>query len=72
MENCIFSAHCTEEKCDAACPIYAETSYLLERNGINLSNFVFHTTPKRISDTLNTLERATGRFVVSYIARSII
>ena len=68
MENCIFSAHCTEDKCDAACPIYAETSYLLERNGISINNPVFHTTPKKIVDTLNTLDTYVGklRVVVSH------
>lgn len=68
MEDCIFSAHCTEEKCDAACPIYAETSYLLERNGISINSPVFHTTPKQIADTLNTLDTYVGklRVVVSH------
>ena len=64
MDNCIFSAHCIEEKCDAACPIYAETSYLLERNGININNGVFKSNPKKIIDTLNTLDTYNGKFRV--------
>lgn len=36
MNNCIFTAHCTETICDKACPILVETSYLLERNGLSL------------------------------------
>lgn len=64
MDNCVFSAHCTEEKCDAACPIYAETSYLLERNGININNRVFKANPDKIVDTVNTLDTYTGKFRV--------
>ena len=41
MYNCIFTAHCTESICDKSCPILAETSYLLERNKIDMNNPVF-------------------------------
>ena len=41
MNNCIFTAHCTEAICDKSCPILVETSYLLERNGISMNSSVF-------------------------------
>lgn len=46
MNNCIFTAHCTESTCDKSCPVLVETSYLLERNGISMNSSVF----KSISD----------------------
>ena len=46
MNNCIFTAHCTESICDKSCPILVETSYLLERNGISMNSSVF----KSVSD----------------------
>ena len=64
MNDCIFSAHCVEDHCDAACPIYAETSYLLERNGININSNVFQSNPKQIATTLNTLDNYSGKFKV--------
>lgn len=41
MYNCIFTPHCTEQFCDKSCPILVETSYLLERNKIDMNNAVF-------------------------------
>ena len=41
MNNCIFSAHCSEMYCDQSCPAFVETSYLLERNNLSFSNPVF-------------------------------
>lgn len=41
MFNCIFTPHCTETFCDKSCPILVETSYLLERNKIDMNNDVF-------------------------------
>lgn len=48
MHNCIFTPHCTEYICDQSCPIYAETSYLLERNGLDIKNNVFNSMPKDV------------------------
>ena len=62
MIDCIFSAHCTEDVCNASCPIYAETSYLLERNGIDMNNSVFRANVKHIANTINTLENFNGKF----------
>ncbi len=41
MFNCIFTPHCTETFCDKSCPNLVETSYLLERNKIDISSPVF-------------------------------
>ena len=41
MYNCIFTPHCTEAFCDKSCPNLVETSYLLERNKIDMSSPVF-------------------------------
>ena len=46
MDNCIFNAHCIEKMCDKSCPILAETSYLLERNGLSLSNSAMRSLPE--------------------------
>ena len=51
MNNCIFTAHCTESTCDKSCPVLVETSYLLERNGISMNSSVF----KAISDKSTNL-----------------
>lgn len=60
MYNCIFTAHCTEDFCDKSCPILAETSYLLERNGISMNSSVFHRKQQYIDMTMRTLELADG------------
>lgn len=61
MDNCIFTAHCTEPVCDKACPILVETSYLLERNGLSFDNAVFHESPKNIKDAMNALHESSGK-----------
>lgn len=49
MNNCIFAAHCIEKTCDRSCPTLAVTSYLLERNGLNINNKVFKSPPDGLS-----------------------
>lgn len=49
MYNCIFSAHCTEAFCDKSCPILVETSYLLERNGLDMNSHVFTSSASDLS-----------------------
>lgn len=61
MDNCIFTAHCTEPVCDKACPILVETSYLLERNGLSFNNEVFHSTPEDIKTALDTIHKSAGK-----------
>ena len=62
MYNCIFTAHCTEPICDQSCPVLAETSYLLERNNINMNNKVFSAPDDKMQKMLGILAAADGRF----------
>lgn len=67
MNNCIFTPHCIELTCDKSCPILAETSYLLERNGINMNSFVFHANEFPVDKILEILDSSSEqlRMVVS-------
>ena len=56
MNDCIFSAHCTELVCDRSCPAYIQTSYLLERNNISLSSPVFYKYSSKIPAILDMLD----------------
>lgn len=58
MYNCIFSSHCTELFCDRSCPILAETSYLLDRNGITMNSSVFSESTKNINRMLDILKKS--------------
>ena len=46
MFNCIFTPHCMESFCDKSCPKLVETTYLLERNDINIDSHVFSENPE--------------------------
>ena len=67
MYNCIFNAHCTEVFCDKSCPTLVETSYLLERNGISMSSFVFSESQKNIDKMLSVLDKSKNR-LGAYVA----
>lgn len=62
MYNCIFNGHCTEEYlCTQACPILAQTTYLLEDlNGFKMSNPVFRMTEAEISKYSKILTQSKG------------
>lgn len=64
MNNCIFSAHCIQPVCDKSCPTLAETSYLLERNGLAMNNPVFHQDVKYLNYYMSRLQSASGKFSV--------
>lgn len=64
MQQCIFNGHCTEAVCDRSCPVFAETSYLLERNGIDIKSFVFNIEKKSIDSVQKTLKQCDGPFRV--------
>ena len=75
MYNCIFTSHCTEQTCDKSCPILAETSYLLERNNIQMNNPVFQASDENVAQALDALHRFkgnTGGVVVSSGALSTV
>lgn len=61
MHNCIFTGHCIESSCNTSCPILAQTSYLLERNGIKMNNPVFKMTEEEVIKYSKTLEDSKGR-----------
>lgn len=60
MKNCIFSSSCSEEICDNACPAFVETTYLMERNGIKISQPVLHISPKNRDKTYKFLDEVQG------------
>lgn len=64
MQNCIFSGHCMESRCDKSCPILVQTSYLLERNNISLNSNVFKTDPSQVNTILRVLDNTKGKFGV--------
>lgn len=66
MYNCIFSGHCTELNCDNACPILAQTSYLLERNGIPMASPAMHLSKEDLKKYVSILEGAQGK-IATYI-----
>ena len=55
MDNCIFSAHCIQTMCDKACPMLAETTYLLDRNNIHISSPTFRQEAKHVDFYLSKL-----------------
>lgn len=66
MHNCIFTPHCTELTCDRSCPMYVETSYLLERNNISMNSDVFSASDDKINqavDILTKFQNTTGGVV---------
>ena len=70
MYNCIFSSHCFEyQQCDRSCPTLAQTSYLLERNGIQLSSPVFKLPPESLNKYVSILARSAGK-ITTYISGS--
>lgn len=60
MNNCIFTAHCTELTCDRSCPAYVETSYLLERNEINFNNLALYADKSMIDQAVKVLDKSVG------------
>lgn len=65
MNSCIFSAYCTEPVCDMACPSLVETSYLFERNRIELDNPVFNTSPKILDRACEILKKSESKLGVA-------
>lgn len=61
MNNCIFTAHCIENMCDKSCPILVETSYLLERNGISPTSYLFYDKRVDVPKILRLLKRFDGK-----------
>ena len=61
MYNCMYSGHCFEyAQCDKSCPVLAQTSYLLERNGIGMNSDVFKAKPELIAKYSALLSKCKG------------
>lgn len=58
MYDCIFTPHCTEQFCDKSCPALVETSYLLERNKIDMNNPVFKDLYYKLDSVMKDLSKA--------------
>jgi hypothetical protein len=63
--TCIFAHRCQEKECDGSCPIYGETSYLIERNNIPLIPEVFCATDAALEEALGLI-RKRDNVVVKY------
>lgn len=62
MYNCIFNGHCIEETpCNGSCPALAQTSYLLERNDIKMSNPVFRMSQTEMNNCFDILNKCIGK-----------
>lgn len=61
MHNCIFTPHCIEPICDRSCPVLVETSYLLERNNIDIDSEVFRASDSEISKMVYVLDKFNGK-----------
>lgn len=62
MYNCIFNGHCIEETpCNGSCPALAQTSYLLERNDIKMTNPVFRMSDSDLAKYYDILTKSSGK-----------
>lgn len=61
MHDCIHSAYCISPYCDRSCPTLAESSYLLDRNGIDMRNPVFQAQDSSIDSAMSILLKCKGR-----------
>ena len=61
MNDCMFSGHCIKTTCDQSCPAYAESSFLLEQNGITFNSPVFHADPALLNKYNAIVESAEGK-----------
>ena len=72
MYNCLFTAHCTELCCDKSCPIYAEVSYLLERNKLTLDATTTNIPTSIVLEITQLLSQSDGGMGVYVVSDTII
>lgn len=60
MHNCIFTPHCTEYFCDKSCPVFAEVSYLLERNKLLDNSQIYISSQKDIDSVSEKIDKCKG------------
>ena len=69
MYNCIFTGQCTDGyRCNPSCPILAQTSYLLERNDIKMTNPVFKLSKEYIDKCYDILDQSKGRIGTAIVS----
>ena len=70
MHNCMFSGHCIKESCDQSCPSLAESSFLMEQNGISINSNVFHADPAALAKHTKIIESSENKTLQTVIAKS--
>lgn len=69
MYNCIFTGHCIEEQaCNTSCPALAQTSYLLERNDIKMTNPVFKMSDSELKKYYSVLDQSAGKTTCAVVS----
>jgi hypothetical protein len=66
--TCIFAHRCQEAECDGSCPIYGETSYLMERNAIPMIPEVFGASDSTLEKALKLI-RSKDNLSVEYTVK---
>ena len=70
MNNCIFTPHCTEMCCDQSRPKLAQTSYLLERNGISINSPVFRAKADKVEKVKSILNDKNAISILIILLKS--
>jgi len=70
MHDCIFTGYCVNGECDKACPDYVESTYLLEKNNINLKSSVFHADPRIIQKYQNVVNLSLDKKLITIVANN--
>lgn len=70
MHDCIFTGYCVNGECDKACPDYVESTYLLEKNNINLKSNVFHADPRIIQKYQNVVNLSLDKKLITIVANN--
>lgn len=64
MFDCIHSAYCIASYCDRSCPSLAESTYLLDRNGLDMRNPVFQAKDSSITSAMRILKQCENKLGV--------
>lgn len=70
MNNCIFSGHCLELRCDYSCPILAQSAHLMDINGLQLQNPALHATRQDYAKYSKIIAASEGDPVVLIDSKS--
>ena len=70
MINCMFSGHCIKEQCDQSCPSLAESSFLMEQNGISINSSVFHAEPAMLTKYSKIIDNSENKSLQTIIAKN--